>query len=182
MVRYAIDLLEAVAGTMGVALAYTVSTKTYNENIAAVAAGAYDVFQARISVTSARETTVDFSTPFFFDAFKLAVLASRDEGIEWVGFLSPFALNLWLMAVFVVLAAGALFHLFESGRNEGLRTRGGAAGLKTLTLSLYHCLQSFLGRESGIRASTAAGRALMVGVHVFSLILLATCVRPPPRL
>ena len=104
------------------------SQGSYDDMVKAVARGEFDCAVADVSITSARESIVAFSTPYFVDPVKLAVRLPLVNAAGLFSFLSPFEGSLWVTYLALAVSCGVLLFFFERGHNEELtlvsRVRG----------------------------------------------------------
>jgi polar amino acid transport system substrate-binding protein len=113
-----IDLWQRVADRLGVR--YELVEDDLPGLLAGVRQGEVDVAVAALTVTSAREETMDFSHPFHTSGLAIGV-GSRHGAGTWAlarRVLSPNLAKVLGLLALVLLAAGALVWLAERRRNE----------------------------------------------------------------
>ncbi|MGI9420252.1 MAG: transporter substrate-binding domain-containing protein [Geminicoccaceae bacterium] len=109
---FSIELWQVLARELGVRTAF-VTAKSFSDMLGRVQAGEVDAAIANISITSERETAMDFSQPIFDSG--LQVLIREGVGANGVvAALFNWQIFGWLAtAVLVLLAAATLMWLFE---------------------------------------------------------------------
>ncbi len=167
-----IDLLAALARDAG--FTYTLQESGLPEMVSHVESGQLDGSIAAMTVTTAREQSIDFTHPFYRSSLGVAVSAEREPGLAAifealfsVEFLKVVGFNAALMAI-----VGGLVWLFEKARNaqqfEKEPRRGLISGLwwaaVTMTTVGY-------GDKAPV---TGPGRMLAVIWMFAGLILTAT--------
>lgn len=109
---FSIELLEAIGARLEWDLAF-IETQTFPEMLDTVSSLRADIAAANISITFARESTLDFSQPIF-DA-GLIILAPVTGGANIFSVLFSRDLLLWVGgAILLLLAAGALIWRIET--------------------------------------------------------------------
>jgi len=124
-----IDLWRAVADDLG--LTYQLEERELEGLLAGLRDGSLDAAVAALTVTAERESSFDFSHPFYSSGLGIAVAPQR--GLEVWGllrqFFSPALLKAVGALVLVLLGTGFLIWLFERKRNQEQFGGGTVQGL-----------------------------------------------------
>jgi len=166
---FSIELWDAIARQL--ALRYDfVKVETVQQQLEAVATGGADVAITGISITSERETAVDFSQPYF-DA-GLQIMTRIDEGVRITDVLeqlfSPALLQvIGLMAVTIFVTANLIW-LIERRRNSEDFPR---PYLRGLWESLWWATSTLSSGSGEVNPRSALGRIVAV-LWMFSAIFL----------
>lgn len=109
---FSIDLMRVLAERLGREIQFTY-TDSFPTMLAGVEAGQVDGAIANISITSARETVMDFSQPIFDSGLQIMVSGAATRASVWNAILS-YDLLLAVLAAFAVLfVLGLLMWFFE---------------------------------------------------------------------
>lgn len=113
-----IDLWKEIAREMG--LRYELREMSLDEMLSGVADGKLDAAVAAITITAERETSVDFTHPFYTSGLGI-VAARKSETPRWLAVLGSFFsvefLKTILLLVLVLLVAGFFVWVFERKQN-----------------------------------------------------------------
>lgn len=166
-----IDLWRRVAGKLKLQYRF-VEADSVGSLIDGVRAGKFDVAVAAITVTSARERQVDFTTPYFHTGTGVAV--QTDRIASWMPVVRSIASYSFLQAIAALLGlallAGILIWLFERRKNEGFS--GGLA--RGLSSGVFWSANAMTQRvDASIIPITLAGRIVAVIWMVVSVIAIA---------
>jgi len=112
---FSIELMQAIAPELGRELRFT-EADVFPDMIGAVQAGRVDGAVANISITSAREETLDFSQPIFESGLQI-MLPADDTGSSLISAIATRDIALFLLSAFGLLfLAGMLMWVFERNR------------------------------------------------------------------
>lgn len=112
---FSIELMEAIAVELGREVRFT-EADVFPGMIDAVTAGRVDGAVANISITSAREETLDFSQPIFESGLQI-MLPADDTGSSLINAIATRDIALFLLSAFGLLfIAGMLMWVFERNR------------------------------------------------------------------
>jgi ABC-type amino acid transport substrate-binding protein len=113
---FAISVLDAVALSAGFTYTLRVanSSQSYNELVAAVAAGEADMLVGDVTITSARSTRVAFSQPYYQNSNVLVVRRPQPAAPDIYFFLRPFSLYVWLAWLASMALSSALTTFYET--------------------------------------------------------------------
>lgn len=108
---YGVQTLEAVAAAVGftyrIELVNT-SQVTYDEMLARLAAGEWDMIVGDMIITNERLKVVDFSSEFFSNSARLVIKRPPPAAVDVFAFLRPFSLGVWLCWLSSILITGTL--------------------------------------------------------------------------
>jgi ABC-type amino acid transport substrate-binding protein len=166
-----IELWSHIAEQLGVRATFR-EYETVPDMLRATADGTLDAAISAITVTSAREQSVDFTQPFFASGLGIAVPVQRE--IEWLPILRSFFTARFAQAIGVLVTAamtvGAVIWLFERRHTEHFA--GGTRGLGT---GLWWSASAMTQAAASDKApATLWGRAMAVAWMIASVIIIAS--------
>jgi polar amino acid transport system substrate-binding protein len=137
-----------------------------------VRAGNFDVAVAAITVTSAREQQVDFSTPYFHTGTGVAVQSDRIA--SWMPVVRSITSYSFMQALGALLGlallTGVLMWLFERRKNEGF----GGGVVRGLSSGVFWSANAMTQRvDASIIPVTLAGRIVAVIWMILSVVAVA---------
>lgn len=138
--------------------------------VAGTAEGTFDAAIAALTVTAARDRTVDFSQPFYSTGLGIAVSTSESR---WMSILRALLSFGFFQAVLVLLGIAILvgFVIWLLERRKTEHFRGGAKGLGTgLWWSAIAMTQAGAAQNA---PATLAGRIVAIGWMIASVIAIA---------
>jgi polar amino acid transport system substrate-binding protein len=172
LVGYVPDLIELLRSAMGFIPIITLmpSNETYDGLIDAVASGDYDMIVADLTITAARREIVDFSSSIFDNSIRIIIRTESAPGVDFLGYLKPFSLKLWLTLLAASICAGFLVCLLERKDNEALQSR---SIISLISMSMWFAFGTIVGYGVDYNVTTAAGRLLTLGLYILSLVSVA---------
>ena len=113
---FAINVLDAVARSAGFTYTLRVAngSLSYNELVAAVAAGAADMLVGDVTITGARQALVAFSQPYYQNSNVLVVRRPQPAAPDLYFFLRPFSLQVWLAWLASMALSSVLTTYYET--------------------------------------------------------------------
>ncbi len=102
--------------------------------------------------------------------------ASRSSVVPLFNFLVPLSASVWRTYFSCAFLGGALYFLFEHRTNAELALLGGDQPVRVFGVAVWHVMQSFLTRDTGIIATTVSGRVLSAGISFASTVVFASYV------
>lgn len=167
-----IDLWRHVADGMGLHYRFA-EVDSVNALLDGLRSGNFDVAVAAITVTSAREQQVDFTTPYFHTGAGVAVQSDRIA--SWMPVIRSIVSYSFLQAALALLGltflAGLLIWFFERHSNDAFSggvTQGLSSGVWWSTNAMTQ-----RALEGGAVPTTLAGRIVAVVWMVVSVIAIA---------
>ena len=168
---YVPDLIEALRMKMGFIPNITlVKNKTFNEIVNLVGNNAFDMFVAQTTITAARREMVGFSNSIFDNSLRIITRRPKKAKIDFLSYLKPFSLGLWLTILSASIVAGFLICLIEQKRNEALQDISISS---LISMSMWFSVGTLVGYGVDFHVTTAAGRLLTLGLYILSLVLVA---------
>jgi len=166
-----IELWNRIAKKLGVSTTYR-EYQTVPQMIAVVASGDADAAVAAISVTPERESTIDFTQPFYTSGFGIAVPANRE--IEWIAILRSVFTFRFLEAI-SVLIGGAIIVGFLIWLIERRVTEHFAKGAQGFGTGLWWSASAMAQAAPADKApATLWGRLLGMLWMITAIIAVAT--------
>jgi ABC-type amino acid transport substrate-binding protein len=164
-----IELWREVAEELG--LAYRIVERDLPGLFTGLEDGELDVAVAALTVTAERETTVDFTHPFYTSGLGIAVPARQKSDFLLVveRFVSPAFLQVVGALVLVLFLAGALVWLFERRRNP--EQFGGGAG-RGLGSAFWWSAVTMTTVGYGDKAPRTAGGRAVALVWMFTSVII----------
>jgi ABC-type amino acid transport substrate-binding protein len=168
-VGFAIDLWQDIATEHGWQFSY----KTYDTMSAAldaVAKGECDILVGNTSITSERETRVEFSQPFYRSGLQIMVSEERGKVARFLGkFLDLQNLEVLMGIVLMVIIFTIVIEAFERRHNPDFpKTR--AAGFAE---AFYYVMGLVTGKSSYKGFSGVLGRLVLVCWMIASLFVVS---------
>jgi polar amino acid transport system substrate-binding protein len=178
---YAIDVLRAVSASAG--FSYTISVAdsslSYDEIVNQVAIGKVDLVIGDVTITEARQRTVDFSTSYYANSVRLVIKRPTALKPPLLAFLRPFSPTVWLAWLGSILLTALLIAVYEAGENDALpynriNQHDPAALARIGAQALFFSMHANLGAGPAFDLVRFASKASTIGVMFASMILLAT--------
>lgn len=168
---YVPDLIEALRIKMGFIPNITlIKNKTFNEIVNLVGNNEFDMFVAQTTITAARREIVGFSNSIFDNSLRIITRRPKKAKIDFLSYLKPFSLGLWLTILGASIVAGFLIFIIEKNRNEALQD---ISIPSSISMSMWFSVGTLVGYGVDFHVTTAAGRLLTLGLYILSLVLVA---------
>ncbi|CAF1405603.1 unnamed protein product, partial [Rotaria sordida] len=133
--------------------------------------GTWDIIISDITITSNRLLTVDFSVPIYETAIRVIVRDSSPISVNFLSYLRPFSLEVWLSIIGIVIYSGLLVFLFERRTIEETQD---CRGLRAIIFGVYQALSTVIGMGSDLPLRTKSSRIIVIGLFTLSVLLVAT--------
>jgi ABC-type amino acid transport substrate-binding protein len=178
---YAIDVLRAVSVDAG--FSFTISAAdgslSYDDIVNQVALGNADLVIGDVTITEARQRTVDFSTSYYANSVRLVIKRPTALRPPLLAFLRPFSPAVWFAWIGSIMFSALLIAVYEAGENEAVpfdsTDRHDPAALARVgAQALFFSLHANLGAGPAFELMRFASKASTLGVMFASMILLAT--------
>jgi ABC-type amino acid transport substrate-binding protein len=168
-VGFAIDLWQNVATEHGWQFSYQ-KYDTTDAALDSIAKGECDVLVGNTSITSERETRVEFSQPFYRSGLQIMVSEERGRVARFLGkFLDLQNLEILLGIVLMVIVFTVVIEAFERRHNPDFpKTR--AAGFAE---AFYYVMGLVTGKSSYKGFSGVLGRLVLVCWMIASLFVVS---------
>ncbi|CAF4722501.1 unnamed protein product, partial [Rotaria sp. Silwood2] len=173
LVGYIPDLIDILQSKMGFIphIILASSNKTYNGLIQDVENGFCHLVVGDITITARRREIVDFSSSIFDSSLRIVIRQTTSINVDLFSYLRPFSSTLWLLVLVGSIYAGILLCLLERTTNEALKNK---SIISSAAMSMWYSVSTIMGYGADFHVQTAAGRLLTVGLHMLSLVLVAT--------
>ncbi|CAF0766812.1 unnamed protein product [Rotaria sp. Silwood1] len=149
---------------------------SYHSLVASVASDnrQYDIVLSDIRITSGRLLTVDFSTPFHENTFRIITRQHPySSSLSLFSCFNPFTWDVWVAIFAIMIYSGIIIYFFEY-KNIKIENRQSQSDLKDMIIGIYHALTSILIMSGDIRLATASSRLTVLGLYALGVILVAT--------
>ncbi|CAF2942834.1 unnamed protein product [Rotaria sp. Silwood2] len=148
----------------------------YHSLVASVASDnrQYDIALSDIRITSGRLLTVDFSTPFHENTFRIITRQNPfSSSVSLFLYFNPFTWDVWAAIFSIMIYSGIIVYLFEHQniKNENSRSE---SELKSIVIGICRTLTSILIMSGDVRLTTASSRLTVLGLYGLGVILVAT--------
>ena len=169
---YIPDLIEYLRTKMRFIPNITVlsSNHTYNSLIDEVANNIYDMVIGDVTILSRRREKVGFSSSIFDNSLRVIIRDTSTPAVDFLAYLRPFSFQVWLTILCAVLGSVFFFYLFERQENDALKDR---SIISRVGMSMWYSFGTIMGYGVDFHVKTAAGRLLVVGLYILSLVLVA---------
>jgi len=146
---------------------------SYHSLVASVASDnrQYDMILSDIRITSGRLLTVDFSTPFHENTFRIITRQNPYASFSLFSCFNPFTWDVWAAIFAVIIYSGILIYLFEHGN---IKKANDQSGVRTIFLGICQALSSVIIMNADMRLTTNSSRLIVLGLYGLSIILVAT--------
>ena len=170
---YIPDLIGYLQAKMGFIPNITIlpSNHTYDSLIDEVANNIYDMVIGDVTILSDRREKVGFSSSIFDNSLRVIIRATYSPAVDLLAFLRPFSFKVWITILCAVLGSVFFIYLFERQENPALKDR---SIISRVGMSMWYSFGTIMGYGVDFHVKTAAGRLLVVGLYILSLVLVAT--------
>ncbi|XP_071526272.1 glutamate receptor ionotropic, delta-1-like [Panulirus ornatus] len=123
-----------------------------------------------VTITESRETVVDFTAPYYFEAATLVSPAPKEKNRSFA-ILSPFTVEVWLCIIIVTVLVGPLLYLVSrllvvcTGEEEGAQY-----SLQSLSFNMY---RSLMLQTNLMNSSRWSLRIISFSWYLFCLYIYA---------
>jgi ABC-type amino acid transport substrate-binding protein/ABC-type branched-subunit amino acid transport system substrate-binding protein len=146
------------------------SNVTYHQLIDDLVNGIYDMIVGDITVTSARREKVAFSTVIYDNSLRIVLREDSIHNIDFLSYLRPFSLQLWVTLLGASIYAALLICLLEGKSNPALKEK---SIISLIGMSMWYSTGTILGFGADFHLRTAPGRLLTIALYLLSLVLFA---------
>jgi len=145
---------------------------SYHSLVASVASDnrQYDIILSDIRITSGRLLTVDFSTPFHENTFRIITRQNPYAPFSLFSCFNPFTWDVWAAIFAVIIYSGILIYLFE---HRNIKKANDQSGVRTIFLGICQALSSVIIMNADMRLTTNSSRLIVLGLYGLGIILVA---------
>ncbi|CAF1330881.1 unnamed protein product [Rotaria sordida] len=146
----------------------------YHSLVASVASDdrQYDIVLSDIRITSSRLLTVDFSTPFHENTFRIITRQQPySSSLSLFSCLNPFTWDVWAAIFSIMIYSAFMIYFFEY---QNIKTEDNQFELKSIVIGICQALTSILIMSGDVRLTTHSSRLTILGLYALGIILVAT--------
>jgi ionotropic glutamate receptor len=132
----------------------------------------YDIILSNIRITSNRLLTVDFSTPFDENTFRIITRQNPySSTLSLFNCFNPFTWKVWVAILAVIIYSGIIIYLFE---RQSIKTENTKSRVRSISIGVCQALTSVLIMNGDVPLTTNSSRLTVLGLYALGIILVAT--------